>query len=87
MSQRGKTLFKSRKDLEGIWRQYLYYADGVNCSGNQAQEVVRCSKRNVGFMEARSCTAVNGHGRRTQYTLYVAEAFLFGFVLVKATGS
>jgi hypothetical protein len=81
-SQKGKTLFKSRKDFEAIWRQYLYYADGVSCSGNQAQEVVSSSKLKVGLMEARSCTAVDDQGRCTQYTLYVAEAFFFGFVLV-----
>ena len=59
----------------------MYYAAEVNCSGNQAQEVVSCSKLNVGFMEARSCTAVDDQGRCTKYTLYVAEAFFFGFVL------
>jgi hypothetical protein len=81
-SQRGKTLFKSRKEFDDIWRQYLRYADGVSCSGNQAQEVVSCGKLKVGNLEARSCTAVDDHGRCARYTLYVAEAFFLGFVLV-----
>jgi hypothetical protein len=83
-SQKGKTLFKSRKDFENIWRQYIYHAGGVNCSGNQAQEVVSCSKLQVGFIEARSCTEADDQGRCTKYTLYVAEAFFFGFLLVKS---
>ena len=81
-SQKGKTLFKSRKEFLDIWRQYLYHALGVNCSGRQAQEVVRCEKLHVGLLEARSCTAVDAEGRCTRYTLYVAEAFFFGFLLV-----
>jgi hypothetical protein len=81
-SQQGRTLFKSRREFEQIWKQYLYYADGVNLSGNQAQEVVDCTKLHVGLLEARSCTAVDAQGRCTQYTLYVARSFFFGFLLV-----
>ncbi len=84
-SQEGKTLFRCRKDFENIWRQYMYYADGVSCSGKQAQEVVSCSKLKVGLMEALSCTAVDDQGCCTKYTLYVAEAFFFSFILKDRT--
>jgi hypothetical protein len=84
-SQRGKTLFKSRKEFENIWNQYLYYANGVNCSGTQAQEVVSCEKLKVGMIEARSCTEADDQGRCTKSTMYVAKGFFFGFVLKKST--
>jgi hypothetical protein len=43
MSQRGKTLFKSRKDFENIWRRCMHDAAGVNCSANQVQALtVHC---------------------------------------------
>jgi hypothetical protein len=38
-----KTLFKSRKDFENIWRRSVHDAAGVNCSGNHVQALtVHC---------------------------------------------
>lgn len=83
--QEGKTLFGKRSDMEAAWRQYTYHSAGVTCSGKQAQQEMTMAQLKMGMIEAWSCTAVDGQGRSTQATMYIADSIFFGFLLVEGT--
>ena len=82
-SQVGKTLFSSRGKYEAAWRQYRYVANPRNCGGGgQAQQTVSLAALNIQWLDAYSCTAANGNGECTAYTMYMASDVFFGFLLV-----
>src|SRR5437868_3725216 len=75
LSQAGKTLFSGRDKFEAAWRQYRYHPNARNCSGSgQAQQSVDLHTLGMRWLDAYSCTAANGEGECTAYTLYMAES-------------
>ena len=83
-TQNGRTLFAGRGKWESVWRQYrLYIPLPVNCGGGAAaHQLCTLAQLHIAWLDAYACTAADGAGRCTQYTLYMADSVRFGFAQV-----